>query len=525
MSRLLPLALLAVACRTVPVTPTSALEALAAHPLSHLVGTPVELASPVVLNAEDFVYDARLSADAKSMAVARLGMKGYFLSLFTLGTTPPTRRADTLINGYELDVEMVEPSPDGSVFATVGRDGAVRVFDATTGLARAAWLTDEPLVSLAIHPSGQWLVTGSAHGLITVLSFPGLNQVAEARGHSDEVRGLAFAPDGRLFSAGWDKHVTRWSFIESGQPVLSTRLHAEKKSGQPVFRAVLNGKVSVSTTIDARLPMPVVQAALAQAAGIEVSALTESATLTTAFGQQLAKVAKGQRFSFKGLTFDSVDVAICDACVPVGAQAVLGASLLERFDFASDESTHEVMITAKPGSAATSAVAPELKAEAVFTLEAYVNDLTIDAAGKTLGVALSGDKALRNREVYEREKRKEPAPFSEWDCGALLDAETGSLLSKHPVTGVVATAGISPDGQSLLTGGWNKEVSLWTRGSPTALSTERFGWAVRRVRFSRDARWASVAAWTPQNPLGSHQSDPSAVFYEVVYGPNAVVAP
>ena len=338
------------------------------------------------------------------------------------------------------------------------------------------------------------------------------------------VRGLAFGPEGRLFSAGWDKRVVRWSLVESGEAPMSTRLHVEKKSGLLVFRSVLNGKASVSTTIDARLPMPVVQASLAQSAGIDVPSLTETTTVTTAFGSQVAKVAKGQRFSFKGLSFAGVDVAICDACVPAGVQAVLGASLLERLDFASDESTHEVVITAKPGGAATTAAAPLLKQDAMFTLEAFINDLTIDAAGKTLGVALSGTRAVRTREVYEREKRKEAPPFDPWDCGAVLDAASGTVLARHAITGVVATAGISPDGQSLLTGGWNKEVSLWSRAAPTTpVSTEHFGWAVRRVRFSRDGRWASIAAWTPQNPLGTHQSDPSAAMYEVIYGADAVV--
>ena len=38
------------------------------------------------------------------------------------------------------------------------------------------------------------------------------------------------------------------------------------------------------------------------------------------------------------------------------------------------------------------------------------------------------------------------------------------------------------------------------------------------MRFSRDGALVTVAAWTPQNPLNDHQSDPSAVVYEAVYG-------
>jgi len=44
------------------------------------------------------------------------------------------------------------------------------------------------------------------------------------------------------------------------------------------------------------------------------------------------------------------------------------------------------------------------------------------------------------------------------------------------------------------------------------------------VRFSRDGSVVTVAAWTPQNPLGDHQSDPAAVVYDAVY-PDPIVVP
>ena len=44
------------------------------------------------------------------------------------------------------------------------------------------------------------------------------------------------------------------------------------------------------------------------------------------------------------------------------------------------------------------------------------------------------------------------------------------------------------------------------------------------VRFSPDARWAGVAAWTPQNPLGDQRSDPAASLLELVYPAPTVTA-
>ena len=87
--------------------------------------------------------------------------------------------------------------------------------------------------------------------------------------------------------------------------------------------------------------------------------------------------------------------------------------------------------------------------------------------------------------------------------------------------GVVATVGLSPDGRTMVSGGWDKKVILHT-SSPQVEAA--YGWAIRRVRFSRDGRFVTVAAWTPQNPLNDHQSDPSAVVYEALYQ-DATVSP
>jgi hypothetical protein len=46
---------------------------------------------------------------------------------------------------------------------------------------------------------------------------------------------------------------------------------------------------------------------------------------------------------------------------------------------------------------------------------------------------------------------------------------------------------------------------------------DKFGWSVRRVRFSPDARYLAVGSWTPQVASPDKQSDPAAVVYDVRY--------
>jgi WD40 repeat protein len=82
---------------------------------------------------------------------------------------------------------------------------------------------------------------------------------------------------------------------------------------------------------------------------------------------------------------------------------------------------------------------------------------------------------------------------------------------------VVATAGISPDGRSLASGGWDKRLYLWRDGQETPVAERGFGWSVRRVRFSPDGRLVGVAAWTPQKATGNQESDPAAALFSVRY--------
>jgi WD40 repeat protein len=502
-----------VACRTLPTTPAAVLDAV--HLGTHVVGEPVALGRATVFNREDLVWDAKVSPDGRQVAFARLGMRSYFLAVHD-GAGAKLR--DTAINDLEFDVEALEFSPDSKTIATASRDGAVRVFDAATGQLRAAWLTEEPLVSLAFDATGAWLAMGSASGLVTVTSVPSLSFVAEVRGHADEVRGLAFGPDGSLFSGGWDQRVSVWTLGPALEGDRTVRAHVERKNGSTLVRAVVDSRVSAAFAIDARAPGLVIRSSLAQALGLTPGEQTVS--LVTPLGTQLAHLVPGRSLSLKGLTFEGLDLAVCDACVPAEAQGVLGASFLAGVELAFDEATHEVQLTAR--GPVRAGERRRLSLARSFSFPAPVNDLSLDAQGRVLGLAFSETKAKRTREIYEREKKQVVEPEREWDCAARVDAATGTVLQRvHGHHGVVATAGISPDGKTLATGGWDKRVVVH---AATELVDSRAGWAVRRVRFSADGLRLVIAAWTRINVLGDHQSDPAASTVELIYGPEAGVA-
>lgn len=505
------------ACRTVAPTPPQLLAALEQSPRGFLSGLPTGLVVSHVLNAEDFVYDAKLSGDSGTAAVLRLAAHSFQLSLHATREARAPTRAEALVTPVEIDAEALEFSPDGKVIATVARDAALRVFSNDGARPLGAWLTEEPLVSVAWHPSGDLLALGSAKGLVTVVTWPTLEFRGELRPHEDEVRALAFAPDGTLYSAGWDGKVCVLELGARADASRSVRLAVDKTRGITLFRALFDGRALGSVTIDNRLPGIVIRQALAQSAGIDVARLDESVEISTGAGVQRARVARSRTVAFKSLLLEDVDLVVCDACLPPEAQGALGQSFLQRVSVSFDEVTASALLEAKPDTAVGQQTSIALMVAQTFSFPAAVNDLSLDASGNVLGLALSHAKSQRTREVYEREKRHEVEPEREWDCGARVDAHTGAVLEKvRGHRGVVATAGISPDGRTLATGGWDK--TLRVHFEPEDFVDRSFGWALRRVRFSRDGRWLIAAAWTPQNPLGNHQTNPSAVMYEVRYG-------
>jgi WD40 repeat protein len=507
-------------CKTLPPTSPQVLETLRTRPGSHLSGTVAGLGTPRVLNREDFVWDTRASPDSKSVAVSRLGMKSFHLSLFALDE-PAKARADVVVNGLEFNVEALDWSPDNALVAAISRDHTVRLFDGVTGAQKGVWLADEALTAVAFHPKAPLLAVGSSKGLVTVLTWPELGFVAEQRGHTDQTTGLAWASTGELFSSSWDRSVSVWKVEDGSRSTRESRARYEKRAGVLVFRGVFDGKASASFAVDSRLPMVVVRSALAQAAGIDVLSLTESVSLPSPMGAQVSRLARGKSLAFKGLTVNNLDVAVCDACLPQDAQAALGQTVLDRVAIATDESTQEFVFTPRADATDVGATSSRTLVRARrFTFEGSVNDVSVDAEGAVLAVALSELKGERTREVYEREKRKEVEPERPWDCAARVDSQSGVVLEKlRGHRGVVSSAAISPDGQTVVSGGWDKKVVLHRAVAP---HVEWFGWSIRRVRFSRDARLLTVAAWTPQNPLSDHQSDPAAVVYEVLYSEASV---
>ena len=238
-------------CRTMATVSPRVVQQLKETPGGYVAGPPTGLGVESVLNNEDFVYTLASSADTKQLAAARMGAKTFFLSVYDMGTVTP--RVDVPINLTEFDIEGVAFSPDGTVVAATSRDGALRLFDAKTGAVLGSWLTDEPLLSVAFHPSKPYLAIGSAKGTVSLLAWPRVALLGELRAHTNEVRALAFTPEGALVSGGWDKTLRVFTPEDSTGRVNAARIATERQAGTLRIRAIAADMASATFAIDPRL--------------------------------------------------------------------------------------------------------------------------------------------------------------------------------------------------------------------------------------------------------------------------------
>ncbi|HZF52749.1 MAG TPA: HEAT repeat domain-containing protein [Polyangiaceae bacterium] len=183
------------------------------------------------------------------------------------------------IKAHEGSATALAIAPDGSRLATVGTDGALRIFRLGQGKAEGGApiteykLSQAALRAVAFDPAGELVAAAGDDGVVRSITLS-TGAVRDMAGHDGPVLSLAFTPrDGRLASGGDDGTVRIWYLVGevehenrggdgSGHAGSVTALlflpqgakDGEKELGDRLLSAGVDGKIRVWRLEDRRKP-------------------------------------------------------------------------------------------------------------------------------------------------------------------------------------------------------------------------------------------------------------------------------
>ncbi len=127
------------------------------------------------------------------------------------------------------ELQCAAYSPDAARVVTGGRDGAVRVWDGSTGRQLHALSGHASSVkAVAYSPDGKRLASGCHDGVVRLWDTASGREVTAFEKQPGQVLGIAVSPDGRsLATAGWDRLIRLWD-VATGRERLTLPGHAER---------------------------------------------------------------------------------------------------------------------------------------------------------------------------------------------------------------------------------------------------------------------------------------------------------
>ena len=505
---------------TAPATDESLVRLRAMPAGSYVGGVVVDVGPPEIVNRRDFIY--ALDFDDSSARLAFTQHVSTDMELTLASLSPLTPVFQEKVNPSEYDLEDVVVVGDRVYVPS--RQGTLRAFSAADGRRLAEATTGEPMIRIAVD--AEHVYAGSGDGRVLIFDRE-LAFVGETKLHDDEIRGLAVAADGRLLSASLDGTFKIAKVVAVDDAMVRLPISA-LASGEQVFLAHLAGRQAVPTIRDARQSHTVISRAAVKRLQLTSTTSTTVGVVTAEGEQQLPALSIGE-LRLRGLSLGDVTAAVCDSCLPPGAELALGQDVLNTLSVAEDIAGGDLVVRPAVGIEAVAMVAGarQLVIEQTVALPGPANDLDVSPAlAGTALVTFSNTRAERSYEINEGERKGAVLPTSPKSGAALIDLQTATItkqfVSQHH--GFAVTGALAVDGKTIATGGWDKRVIVFDVASGAVVFERAFGWLVRRVRFSPDGRLLAVAAWTPVNALNEGDSDPSLILYPLRYATPTFVA-
>ena len=189
----------------------------------------------------------RLSPDGRRLIAMAMDKNTVVPVLWDL---PGRRRLATLSSGK--DIVLAARFVDDHRIVTASRDGAARLWDATTGeLGRAFLGSSVVLFDATVNPEGTILATAAGDGAIRFWDIASGRLIWLLHAHRSFVNGLHFAGHD-LISRGYDGDIARWSLSLTPPPDLAELvgclpLQLDEKTG-----ALVDGKPCGSRSVKDR---------------------------------------------------------------------------------------------------------------------------------------------------------------------------------------------------------------------------------------------------------------------------------
>jgi WD40 repeat protein len=126
-------------------------------------------------------------------------------------------------------VMSVACSPDGTLLATLGRNGEIFIWRLTDGKILSRYMertASRWTRSITFSPEGRWLACASGDLNIRLLDVATGKCVKILSGHSNTVRAIAFHPDGNLLASGADDQTVRLWNVHTDDCIKVLRGHS-----------------------------------------------------------------------------------------------------------------------------------------------------------------------------------------------------------------------------------------------------------------------------------------------------------
>ena len=367
------------------------------------------------------------------------------------------------LQGHNYSVAAVAISHDGRRIATAAAEllygsSEVKVWDAATGQELLNLPFTENVRGVAFSPDGRRLVTGSHKGKVKAWDAATGEDLLTIRAHNGVITSVAFSPDGqRMVSSSWDKTARVWD-AATGQELLALKGHANVVNSAafgPDGKRIVTGSWDQTAKIwDAETAQEILTLKGHAAYLRSVTFSPDGQRVATASEDKTARVWDAQRGqeipTLKGHAGPVNSIAFR----PDGKHLVTG----------SDDGTARVW------DAATGSLVRSLGARRAAWTDAAVWSAKFSPDGQRI-LTGSQDKTAK-----------------------VWDAETGRELLVLEHTNAVLSAAFSPEGKQIVAGvGWYGdqhagELKVWDSATGQLRFTLQNPWAAWSVAFSPDGR-------------------------------------